>query len=145
MIPIPLAYTSQTSLSHAARDISLIGAFPSFPCTEAYGFCRSINISLSLEKPTAWPPVFSKAMADKRKWGDQHINKSIKQINDATWLIGGYIVGFNWILYHLVQGGPWGAGPWPPPVTLWFCFYYFPCSLILIIMIGLFSFAYNSH
>jgi len=27
-------------------------------------------------------------MADKRKWGDQHINKSIKQIDASTWLIG---------------------------------------------------------
>lgn len=31
-------------------------------------------------------------MPDKRKWGDQHINKSIKQINSATWLFGSYIL-----------------------------------------------------
>ncbi|KAI1336712.1 hypothetical protein F5Y15DRAFT_393828 [Xylariaceae sp. FL0016] len=31
-------------------------------------------------------------MPDKRKWGDQHINKSIKQIDAATWLIGDFIL-----------------------------------------------------
>ncbi|KAJ8131820.1 hypothetical protein O1611_g1800 [Lasiodiplodia mahajangana] len=31
-------------------------------------------------------------MVDKRKWGDQHINKSIKQIDAATWLIGDFIL-----------------------------------------------------
>ncbi|KAI3324255.1 hypothetical protein HD806DRAFT_63569 [Xylariaceae sp. AK1471] len=31
-------------------------------------------------------------MPDKRKWGDQHINKSIKQINATTWLIGDFIL-----------------------------------------------------
>lgn len=27
-------------------------------------------------------------MDDKRKWGDQHINRSIKQVDTTTWLIG---------------------------------------------------------
>ncbi|KAI0483406.1 hypothetical protein GGR56DRAFT_624232 [Xylariaceae sp. FL0804] len=31
-------------------------------------------------------------MVDKRKWGQQHINQSIKQIDAATWLVGDFIL-----------------------------------------------------
>ncbi|KAI1198913.1 hypothetical protein F5X97DRAFT_298108 [Nemania serpens] len=59
-------------------------------------------------------------MADKRKWGDQHINKSIKQIDAATWLIGDLVLRRSSVLsekatwsdhsdhsnYHLVKQAP---------------------------------------
>ena len=31
-------------------------------------------------------------MADPRKWGEDHISKSLKQIDSETWLVGGLVI-----------------------------------------------------